>query len=384
MAPDIRSSQPFRDQFPSIQRGYAIHAPRRCLPPLFWFRSWRRRPTSGVSWRSKRSRCRTTSPILVDGKLTDEIWQQAPVINEFVQRDPAEGAAAHACAPRCASRTTPSALYVAVRAFDPEPASIVGILTRRDQRSPSDWIRIDRRLVSTTAARRTSSASTRPASRRTATSSTTATSDDSWDAVWDVAGARDADGWSAEFRIPFSQLRFNSRRRRHVRLRRDSPDRAAERDRRRWPLLSRNANGFVSQFGEIARPEDGAARRSGSSCVPYVVGQVETQPAERQPARAGDRSGRRRSALDLKYALTPGLTLTATVNPDFGQVEADPAVVNLDCLRDVLLRAPAVLRRRARARSGSTWTATTATAAACSTRGASAARRGAPPRRHEA
>ena len=82
-----------------------------------------------------------TSPIVLDGKLTEEIWQQSPSIVEFVQREPAEGQPA-------TQRTEAhiaydaNALYVAVRAFDSDPSKITGILTRRDQRSPSDWIRI--------------------------------------------------------------------------------------------------------------------------------------------------------------------------------------------------------------------------------------------------
>ncbi len=82
-----------------------------------------------------------TSPIVLDGKLNEEIWQQAPAIVEFLQRDPDEG---RAPSQRTEARVAydESALYVAVHAFDNETDRIVGILTRRDQRSPSDWIRI--------------------------------------------------------------------------------------------------------------------------------------------------------------------------------------------------------------------------------------------------
>ena len=82
-----------------------------------------------------------TSPIVLDGKLNEEIWQQAPAIVDFIQRDPDEG---QAPSMRTEARIAYDdvALYVAVRAYDPDAAKIVGILTRRDQRSPSDWIRI--------------------------------------------------------------------------------------------------------------------------------------------------------------------------------------------------------------------------------------------------
>ena len=95
-----------------------------------------------------------------------------------------------------------------------------------------------------------------------------------------------------------------------------------------WPLLAKSANGYVSSFGELTGLRlDRSPKRL--EVVPYVVGEVSTQPV--------DLATRSRSApiptpslgVDLKYAVKPGLTLTATVNPDFGQVEADPAVVNL-------------------------------------------------------
>src|SRR5687768_10604409 len=82
-----------------------------------------------------------TSPIVLDGKLNEEIWQQAPAIVDFLQRDPDEGKEPTM---RTEARIAydDAAVYVAVRAWDTDAAKIVGILTRRDQRSPSDWIRI--------------------------------------------------------------------------------------------------------------------------------------------------------------------------------------------------------------------------------------------------
>lgn len=151
--------------------------------------------------------------------------------------------------------------------------------------------------------------------------------DQGWDAVWDVAVSRGERGWRAEFRIPFSQLRFH-------------PSDAATfgfavvrqvgrlNETSTWPLLSKSANGYVSSFGELTGLRlDKSPKRL--EVVPYVVGDVKTQPMEagNPLANATDPSGS--VGLDLKYAVRPGLTFTGTVNPDFGQVEADPAVVNL-------------------------------------------------------
>jgi hypothetical protein len=265
-------------------------------------------------------------PIVIDGHLNEKVWEEAPIIRDFVQREPAEG--------RAPSQRTEVqvaydalALYVAVRAFDTDPSAIVGLLTRRDQRSPSDWIKIavdsyhDRRSAYEFAVNPVGVKADRYYFNDGA-------SDDSWDAVWDVAVARDDHGWRAEFRIPFSQLRFNNTTGGPVGF-------AVAREIGRlaetstWPLLSRNETGLVSQFGELH-----GLRMSGSpkrlEIQPYMLGQLAVQP----PAAVGplidrtDPSGT--IGVDVKYALTPGLTLTATANPDFGQVEADPAVVNLD------------------------------------------------------
>jgi hypothetical protein len=267
-----------------------------------------------------------TSPIVLDGKLNEEIWQQAPVISEFVQRDPAEGEPpTQRTEARVAYDNT--SIYVAVHAYDSDASKIVGILTRRDQRSPSDWVRI---VVDSYFDKRSGyEFGVNPVGVKTDRYYyNDGPSDDSWDAVWDVQVEKDANGWRAEFRIPFSQLRFNTMDGGPVGfavIR--EVGRLAETSS--WPLLSRNANGFVSQFGELR-----GLRVSGSpkkfELMPYTLGKIDTSnvdsgdPLNESPDPGGS------VGLDLKYAVTPGLTLTATANPDFGQVEADPAVVNLD------------------------------------------------------
>src|SRR5204863_5724708 len=129
-----------------------------------------------------------------------------------------------------------------------------------------------------------------------------------------------------EFRIPFSQLRFNPSQsstfgfavsRRIGRLNETDT----------WPLLSRGASGYVSSFGELGGLSMAASPKR-LELVPYTVANLTRQPSRGSPlVNPSDPGGA--VGLDMKYALTPGLTLTGTVNPDFGQVEADPAVVNL-------------------------------------------------------
>jgi hypothetical protein len=266
------------------------------------------------------------APIVIDGRFDERTWEQAPVIREFVQREPAEGLApSHTTEARVAFDAT--ALYVAVRAFDTEPDRIVGILTRRDQQSPSDWVKV---IVDSYFDRRSAyEFAVNPVGvKRDRYYYNDGPSDDSWDAVWDVQVARDGEGWRAEFRIPFSQLRFNNTDGGPVGF-------ALVREVARlneidtWPLLSRNANGFVSQFAEMRGIRLGSSPKR-AEVMPYSVGRLNTYPVADGNTLVDSPDPGVSVGLDVKYAVTPGLTLTATANPDFGQVEADPAVVNLD------------------------------------------------------
>jgi len=261
----------------------------------------------------------------LDRSLSEEAWAGAAPIAGFLQRDPREGAPA---SQNTEVRVLYDAadFYVSVRAFDTDPARIVGLRTRRDQSSPSDWIRV---YIDSYHDRRTAyEFAVNPAGvKQDGYWFGDAVSDQTWDAVWDVSVTTDAHGWRAVFRIPFSQLRFEEGRRetfgfavvREIGRLNESSS---------WPLFTKNRPGFVSQFGELG----GLTHISGTKrleVMPYLVGQARTRPAAAgdpfvtSPDWLGSIGG------DLKYAVTPGLTLTATANPDFGQVESDPAVVNL-------------------------------------------------------
>jgi hypothetical protein len=265
------------------------------------------------------------SAIRIDGELNEATWSTAEPITAFVQREPAEGAAPTY---RTEARVAydDNAIYIAVRAFDPQPDKIKAFLTRRDVDSSSDWLRV---YIDSYHDRRTAySFAVNPAGVKVDTYHYNDTnSDDSWDAVWDVAAERDAEGWHAEFRIPYSQLRFS--RGGDGRLGFAIARSVARLDEMTtWPLLSKSASGWVSSFGELT----GIARAGATDrleLVPYTVAQLTTEPEQNgNPLQKNPNPGAA-VGVDLKYAVTPGLTLTATVNPDFGQVEADPAVVNL-------------------------------------------------------
>ena len=263
--------------------------------------------------------------IVVDGELSDAGWQSAVPVTTFVQRDPLEGAEPSF---KTEARIVydSSAIYVGVRAFDTDPSRIIGFLTRRDAGSASDWIQV---YIDSYYDRRTAyQFSVNPLGvKQDAYWYNENASDDSWDAVWDVVVRHTTDGWQAEFRIPFSQLRFSGKgdgqlgfaiSRQVARLNETST----------WPLISKSASGWVSSFGTLNGVNIGSASKR-LELVPYTVAQVLTEP--RQPGKSLQKTPDPGASIgaDLKYAVTPSLTLTATVNPDFGQVEADPAVVNL-------------------------------------------------------
>jgi hypothetical protein len=263
--------------------------------------------------------------IRLDGEFNEAAWERAVPITDFVQRDPKEGAAPSF---RTEARVLYDAtnLYVAVRAFDTAPDKIVAIRSRRDSQSPSDWIRVN---IDSYHDRRTAYEFGVNAAgvKRDLYRFNDTMEDESWDAVWDVAVSRDSEGWKAEFRIPFSQLRFEPGKG-------DTFGFAIAREVGRlnemstWPLLPKSASGLVSSFGEL-----GGLRLAGAQkrleLVPYTVANVQTQAVEAGNTLITSPDPSATIGADLKYAVTPGLTLTGTLNPDFGQVEADPAVVNL-------------------------------------------------------
>jgi Domain of unknown function (DUF5916) len=263
--------------------------------------------------------------IVVDGRFDEPVWRTAPAIGEFVQREPEEGGQP---SERTEARVAfdDTALFVAVQAFDRQPSGIVGLLTRRDEHSPSDWIKV---VVDSFRDRRTAyEFAVNPVGVKADRYYYNDGQDDtSWDAVWDVQVARDADGWRAEFRIPFSQLRFAPGGGPvGFALIRQIP-RANETST--WPLIARSVNGFVSQFGDITGVTPGASVKR-LELMPYSLGQLDLSTVDRANPLATRTDPGASVGLDLKYAVTPALTLTATLNPDFGQVEADPAALNLE------------------------------------------------------
>jgi uncharacterized protein DUF5916/cellulose/xylan binding protein with CBM9 domain len=263
---------------------------------------------------------RAASPPVIDGKDNDEVWRLAPVIKGFRQFQPTEDADPSFPTEAKVAYDAHN-FYVFVRAFDSHPDSIKKLLARRDVRICCDQIKI---VIDSYHDRRTGfefAVNPGGVKRDYAMYGDDQQEDDAWDGVWEVATQVDSLGWTAEFRIPLSQLRYP-----HApsnvfgfAIWRDIDRHKGERVG--WPLYRVSRRGFVSQLGDVVGLNGLAAPRR-LEIAPYAV-------AKNLPAAGFERDQKFDGGADIKYGITSNITVDATVNPDFGQVEADPSVVNL-------------------------------------------------------
>jgi hypothetical protein len=258
---------------------------------------------------------------VIDGRDDDALWQGTASITDFQEWSPTEGKAARfsTAAQIAYDRAN---LYVFVRCFDPHPDSIIQLIGRRDDFPESDRVIL---MVDSYHDRRTGYefGVTAAGGRYDAAIYDDGDEDSAWDAVWDVAARIDSLGWTAEFRIPLSQIRYGSQRE-HTFGFAINRDLYRYNERISWPLFRRSAAGLVSQFAEVSGFDDLEAPRR-LEAAPYVVAKSDW----RDPGTGVTREQGLSLGADLKYRVASNLTLDATVNPDFGQVEADPAVLNL-------------------------------------------------------
>ncbi|HEX4932364.1 MAG TPA: DUF5916 domain-containing protein, partial [Gemmatimonadaceae bacterium] len=210
--------------------------------------------------------------------------------------------------------------------YDHEPATIARQVVRRDQDAQADYFEVafdsnnDRR---TGFIFRVSAANV----QRDEFVFDDNERDRTWDAVWRSAVAIDSLGWTAELRIPLSQLRYRGGEAEQVWGVNFARRRVRSNEESHFALVSRLQRGLVSQFGELQGVRARAARRL--EIRPYALGSLFRGTAQAgNPFRTG-RDGSSRVGTDLRLGLGGAFTLDATVNPDFGQVEADPAIINL-------------------------------------------------------
>ncbi|MEE8573184.1 MAG: DUF5916 domain-containing protein, partial [Gemmatimonadota bacterium] len=268
----------------------------------------------------------------VDGRLDEELWGRAAFTSDFTQRSPNPGAppTEHT---EFSFVYTETALYVGARMYSQDPSEIRAIMSRRDDGGDSERLIIN---IDGYQNRRTyfSIAVTAAGSRLDWYTGEDANNfrerDYSWNPVWSANAVIDSLGWTAEMRIPFSQLRFNEGDTFAfgVNINRYIPSKSED---VYWIEVPRDEAGWPSWFGDLEGIQ-GIRTRRPVELVPYVTGTATTTSSslieEGDPFSSRSESDGRAGA-DLKMGIGPSLTLDATFNPDFGQVEADPAEVNL-------------------------------------------------------
>jgi len=270
------------------------------------------------------------SSISVDGRLDEAAWQQAEAISGFMQSEPDEGAPA---TQRTEVRVLygPSNIYLGAFLFDDESSKIQQTLGRRDQMNRADWfvVSIDSYFDQKTAyVFGVNAAGVQFDAIRTGSGGGPGRGmDESWDAIWASSAQVTSEGWAVEMRIPYSMLRFAraSAQTWGIHFERRMPRRGEE---AQWPLVRRaeRAN-QVANYG-LLQGLSGIEPRRNVQVQPYTVSRLQTEEHPDQPGERV-RDGTVDVGGDLKVGLGSNVTLDATINPDFGQVEADPAELNL-------------------------------------------------------
>ena len=267
---------------------------------------------------------RAPAPPHLDGVLDDEVWALAAPIVNFTQQEPDTGAPP-------TERTTvrvlfdDHALYVGAQLDDSHP--ITTKLARRDSFLASDWFAVY--LDTHHDHRNARMFRVNPLGvQRDSVVAESDEEDRSWDGVWEAAARAGTEGWSVEMRIPFSQLRFPPLAA-HVWGINFHREISRNNEYSRLAHVPRNESGFVARFANLIGVE-GIEPPRRLEILPYAV--TRTRSAATVDAAdpfSSDGDVEIDGGLDLEYGLSSNLTLSATINPDFGQVEADPAELNL-------------------------------------------------------
>ena len=267
----------------------------------------------------------TEAPV-IDGILDDKSWDIVDWTGDYIENEPDEN-------------TPPSEqtkfkivydknyLYFAFKCYDKDPKGIVKRLSRRDG-FEGDWVEVNIDSYN---------------DKRTGFSFTISVSgvkgdefisdngnswDGSWNPIWYVKTNVDDEGWTAEVKIPFSQLKFGDSKEQVWGLQSTRRYFRAE-ERSVWQRVRRDAPGWVSEFGELRGLVDIQPQKQ-LEIQPFFVSQLKTYPKEvGNPFRDGI-DAKINGGLDAKIGITNDLTLDLTINPDFGQVDADPAAIALD------------------------------------------------------
>ncbi|RKU17224.1 hypothetical protein C6500_15640 [Candidatus Poribacteria bacterium] len=263
------------------------------------------------------------APPQLDGILDDDIWKIAPLHEGFRQRDPDEGEPA-------SQHTTfqvaydDEAVYFAVMCYDSEPNKIVSRLVRRDDYVESDKVQI---LLDPHYNRQRAFSFTIYPSGSVIDGITEGGGwrgwNNAWDGVWDAKTRIHKNGWAVECKIPFYMFRFSPKDKYTWGLQVER-EISRRKERAHWRLIKKGEAGWLSHFGDLIGIENIQPSRH-LELIPYAMGRTTLNRATDLWGNVGG---------DVQYGITTGTTLNATVNPDFGQVEADPATLNLSAYEE--------------------------------------------------
>ncbi|MCX8054861.1 MAG: carbohydrate binding family 9 domain-containing protein [Ignavibacteria bacterium] len=268
------------------------------------------------------------SNIHIDGKLLEEDWRQAIPISDFTTKDPVEGGAP---SEKIEVRFLydEEYLYIGARMERKNPEKIQAYVSRRDNMSNSERIII---ILDTYNNKQTavSFAVTATGVRADYFHATDSEGDRdyNYNPVWEARTNIDSLGWTAEYAIPFSQLRFPNADTLVFGLNVNQYTPTTQEDAY-WVMIPKNQSGWASRFGKLVGIE-GIRKTRRIELLPYVSTTLEKNPniSSNHPY-FNEWDWRKSVGVDFKMGFGPNVTLDATINPDFGQVEADPSVVNL-------------------------------------------------------
>ncbi len=264
------------------------------------------------------------SKINFDGLLNEAIWKKSPT-DSFTQREPKEGEPASEKTKVWVAYDD-SYIYVGAKLYDSKPNEIDKSLARRDSWQVSDWFTF---YIDPYHDRKTGYyfAVNAGGTIRDGVFYNDSWNSDSWDGIWQAKTAIENDGWSVEMRIPFSQLRFKEQKnmiwgvnfKREVKRLQEASY---------YVMVPQNESGFVSHFASL-EGLSGIEPKQRIEILPYVVQKAEYLVHDQgDPFYKGNQYQTSFGA-DAKIGIGTNLNLDLTVNPDFGQVEVDPAVLNL-------------------------------------------------------
>ncbi len=273
------------------------------------------------------SAVRTTGPIEIDGRLDEDDWARIEPTSGFLQREPFEG--------RPAMEETEvrilyddENLYIGARMYDSDPERIARQLTPRGETGRAAGYfefsfdpNLDR---STGYTFRVTAAGV----QRDQYNYDDTRSDGSWDGIWESAVSIDEEGWIAEIRMPLSQLRFNASGEPQVWGVNFARRRIADNERTEWAFVPRGVHGDVSRWGRLEGLLLSQARRY-SEIVPYLLAGAEVAPSVPGDPFFDGSAAQGRIGADVRYGLGSTFVVDMALNPDFGQVQVDPRVINL-------------------------------------------------------